>query len=313
MVRSEAAIGAILECPRCESMVHVVPPPGWVPIPPPIQASVAVDQIAPPPLDHVAEIPLSLEPPPAESSRLSRLLGERWVVWSVTPLALAATGLLVWGLFAQPKPEPAAGGVADRATVRPSKPQKPSAGAVREAAEHAQTSPGPPSAPVDPYATTGRPSGSSERQAQTVAKRETAQPLPSTPSSRPGEAKPPENDPFAAVADATNDNPAKQADQNEIKKAPPQHVDVAGRLAAPIAQLEVTSIPLAKGVDLLAALGALPITMDADALARLGVTPRDRISLRLHDTTVGHALQTAVAQRGLIVSVENGQVLIGAG
>ena len=29
-VRSEAAIGAILECPKCQSMVHVVPPEGWV-------------------------------------------------------------------------------------------------------------------------------------------------------------------------------------------------------------------------------------------------------------------------------------------
>ena len=33
VVRSEAAIGAILECPKCESMVHVVPPPGWMPTP----------------------------------------------------------------------------------------------------------------------------------------------------------------------------------------------------------------------------------------------------------------------------------------
>lgn len=33
-VRSEAAIGAILTCPKCGSMVHVVPPPGWSPRPP---------------------------------------------------------------------------------------------------------------------------------------------------------------------------------------------------------------------------------------------------------------------------------------
>ena len=30
-VRSESAIGAILACPKCASMVHVIPPPGWKP------------------------------------------------------------------------------------------------------------------------------------------------------------------------------------------------------------------------------------------------------------------------------------------
>ena len=34
-VRAEAAIGAILECPKCDSMVHITPPEGWKPVPPP--------------------------------------------------------------------------------------------------------------------------------------------------------------------------------------------------------------------------------------------------------------------------------------
>ncbi len=149
------------------------------------------------------------------------------------------------------------------------------------------------------------------REPRNVAKRETAQPLPSTQSSRPSEAKPPEGDPFSAVAEATTDNTAKHAAQIEIKRAPPVHVDVASRLADPLAQLELTDIPLAKGVDLLAALGTLPITMDADAMAQLGVMPRDPISLRLRSTTIGKALQAAVARRGLAVTADNGQVFIG--
>jgi hypothetical protein len=271
-------------------------------------------------LDRVADVPIRLESEPGESSLLGRLLGQRWLVWGVAPLAaLTATGLLVWVLVSQPKAEPAVranapamagdGNVADRAT-KPLEPKASGAAAERTAADRAPTSPGTPSATVDPYAAAGKPSGSPERQVQSVAKRETAQPLPSTPSSRSGEAKPPEKDPFSA-AEATNDNPAKHGDAIELKKAPPVRVDVAARLADPIAQLELTDIPLAKGVELLAALGALPVTLDADAMARLGVTPRDRISLQVRGTTLGKALQTAVAERGLAVTAENGQILVG--
>lgn len=40
-VRSEAAIGAILTCPMCESMVAVSPPPGWQPPAKPIEGTAA--------------------------------------------------------------------------------------------------------------------------------------------------------------------------------------------------------------------------------------------------------------------------------
>ena len=87
-------------------------------------------------------------------------------------------------------------------------------------------------------------------------------------------------------------------------------MDVAARLADPVAELELTDMPLGKAVDLLAAMGTLPVTMDADAMTQLGVTARDPISLQLRSTTIGKALQAAAAQKGLTVAVENGQVFV---
>jgi hypothetical protein len=302
-------------------MVHIVPPAGWEPSPPPVQTPSSFDQVALPPLDHVAEIPLSLDFEPSERTFVGGLLGQKWLLWGVAPLAtLAASLFLVWVLFSRPKPEPAAieteppatavaGAVAERLPKSP-KPEKPQDVAQRPPADRSPASTEPPSVAVDVQAATGKPSGSSGPEPRTVAKRETIQPLPSAQSSRPGDVKPPEGDPFSAVAEAAN-NAAKPGAPIEARKAPPAHIDVARRLADPIARLELTDVPLAKGVDLLAALGALPVTMDADALAQLGLTPRDPISLEVRSTTIGEALQAAVAQRGLAVNAENGQVFIG--
>jgi hypothetical protein len=299
-------------------MVHIVPPSGWEPT---VQAPAPVEEVVPPPLDHVAEVPLSLELEPSQSSRLGRLLGQKWFLWGVAPLAtLTALLLLIWVLFSRPKPEStametkapvtaAAGALAGQLPKSP-EPQKTHDVAKGEPTDPSRALADPPSAPTAVRAATGKPSGASGPQVRIVAKHETALPLPSTQSSRPGDVKPPEREPFSAVAEATTDN-TKRAAQIEIKKTPPVRVDVASRLADPLSQLELTSVPLLKGVDLLAALGTLPITMDADAMAQLGVTPRDPISLEVRSTTVGKALEAAVAQKGLAVTAENGQVLIG--
>ena len=74
--------------------------------------------------------------------------------------------------------------------------------------------------------------------------------------------------------------------------------------------IELTDLPLARAVDLLAAVSTLPITLDPDAMRQLGVSPRDPISLRLDATTIGEALQAVAAKRGLAVTVDNGQVIL---
>ena len=83
--------------------------------------------------------------------------------------------------------------------------------------------------------------------------------------------------------------PVEEVHRPETKKAPPAHVDVAARMADPLPGIELSDMPLARAVDLLAAASTLPVTLDADAMRQLGVSPRDPISLRLDSTTVGQA------------------------
>ncbi len=321
IVRSEAAIGAILECPRCESMVQVIPPEGWKPTPPPAQAPLAALPAVPPPLDRVAAVPPVLELEPPDTSPLNMLLRQKWLAWGVAPLAtLMVICVLLWMAFSRPELEPAAMETENPTTIIniddsiPKRPttaatnadlvnerpatttdsadsviKRPATAVAGMASDQSPTSPGPRSGGVKEPATVQPPSP------------------PSTLPSSPTNAKPPEPDLFPVAAEEAED-----ARQIEIKKVPPATVDVAARLADPIAQLELIDMPLAKAVDLLAAMGVLPVTMDADAMMRLGVAPRDPISLQLGSTTVGKALQAAVARKGLAVAVENGQVVVGA-
>ena len=119
-------------------------------------------------------------------------------------------------------------------------------------------------------------------------------------------------DPFAAILQDATDHTTDGVAQAEIKKAQPPQVDVARRLNDRIAGLEFAGLPLLKAVNMLAAMGSLPVTMDADAMTQLGVAPQEPISLRLEATTVGKVLQAVVAQKGLALVVDGDQVVITA-
>ena len=140
----------------------------------------------------------------------------------------------------------------------------------------------------------------------------TVAPTPSlaTLSPRAADAKAAGTDLFPRLPEETARDAAKDARPTEVKKLPPAPVDVAARLADSLRGIELTDMPLAKAVDLLAAISTAPITLDADAMTQLGVTPRDPISLRLGSTTVSDALQAAVAERGMAVVVDGGQVIV---
>jgi len=89
-------------------------------------------------------------------------------------------------------------------------------------------------------------------------------------------------------------------------------VDAEARLAGKIPEIALREMPLAEAVDLLAELSGVPITFDTDAMARLGVTVRDPISVELSQVTLGEALRQVVAGRGLAAVVGDGQVLLTA-
>ncbi len=302
-VRSEVAIGTILECPKCESMVHIVPPEGWRPAQSSGQEPLPTDSAAPPPLNHVSETPLTLELDPAANSLLDRLFQHLWILGGS---AFVAVAVVVWGLWSLPAPsgpppesaaltsERPATAVAGNNIEQPSSPPEPQSRDVHspdniadDAAADENTS-GPPSL-EPPTSTTAPPS------------------VPSSPSATKPSTKSAPLFPPAAENAAEEDLPPI-----EIKKLPPAPVDVAARLADPLVEIELNNVPLIGVMDLLSSMSTVPITLDADVLAQLGVAPRDRVALRLGSTTIGDALRTAAAERGLSVAIDGGGLIVTA-
>ena len=329
VVRSEAAIGAILECPKCQSMVHIMPPPGWTPTPTHVEPSLSPAPNSPPPLDrvHAGSLPLDLEP--VDTSLLGELSRHLWLTGGATSIIVLA---VAWGLWLTLGSRPATGSrpaeianggstasvdppvkkidppakKADSAATETErlavKSDRPATDGKLLASAAAGGAVQPPPAPPKPQSGAG-PNPS-------VPQKITPPPSLSTLPPRATAAKPAGTDLFPLLPEETARDAAKTAHPIEIKKLPPAPVDVTARLAGPLRGLEVTDMPLVKAVDLLATVSTTPITLDADAMLQLGVTPHDPISLRLDSTTVGDALQAAVAEHGLAAIVDGGQVII---
>ena len=317
-VRSESAIGAILECPRCESMVQVTPPPGWQPAPAPSETPAG--PAGPPPLDHVATSPPVLELELSEPTLFGAFLRPKWLaIGGVALVGFAAVLGLLWLLPSQPAPESVAVETKDLATQGATAPAATEGDAQSspEVAARPAVTPDPSRDPVeesDAEAESERHEPLSEPESQPVpsepASSEPAEPSPTQPSHL-ADIKQPEPDPFEGADVGTVDNRSEDS-RTEIKRAAPPLVDVAARLADPVAGIELTDVPLAKAVGLLAAMGNVPVTLDVNALMWRGVAPQDPISLQLTATTLGEALQAIAAQKGLAVTTESGQVLVGA-
>jgi hypothetical protein len=326
-VRSPSAIGQILECPKCHSMVHVAPPPGWTPSAPTPPAT--ADASTPPPLTKVAASPKTLDLEPAETSPSRAGSGRLWLLGAV---GLLIVGAIVWALltFAMPpaESEPAAVASTEQPAAAPARPAQQTKSPSTATA--APTTPAPSGQKVAKLSPPGPQSGGVKTPATTPST-PTSTPStppatpPSTPSSPPARTLPtppePHLGPAPPAAKEEQKKPAQEAaegienkqevsKQPEIKKTPPPQVDIAARLADPLRGLELTDVPLARAIESLACVGALPVTFDTDALTRLAVAPRDRIALKLGPTTVGAALQAIAARRGLAVVTEGGQVLV---
>jgi hypothetical protein len=288
-VRTEAAIGQILECPKCRSMVQITPPPGWQPaivVPPEPVVS------GPPPLDHVAAAATMLDLGPTGTTFFGEIIGQHIFMTAVIGVVLVNLCLLGWWLLRLAWPAPATGAV-DRpvATVKePARDQAVSSGSQSKGVSV------PHSLPAAPAAT------------PPVTPPEAKQPKLTKADPRPAATNPAKTPAIEQKTDEREE--AKQAKQPETKKLPPPPVDVVARMADALPGIELTDVPLIRAIELLSTMSTVPITLDADAMRQLGASPRDRISLRLDSTTIGKALQAVAAKRGLAAAVENGQVIL---
>ena len=310
VVRAEEAIGTILECPKCESMVHIVPPEGWNPSPPPGQAALPADAAAPPPLDRISAAPLTLDLDPAANS----LLGNLWLPWSAALIVVALLGWGIWSFLtprstsesvARAESESPAAATAGINGKQPLPPPGPQPGGVSSPGKTDNTAISTaPTAKVDKPVEASPPAAPTSTPASPPASTSLSASEPSV-KTKPAAEQPPLFPPVPDKPDAAKP-PA------EVKKLPPASVDVAARLADPLAEINLNDATLIGVMDLLSSLSTVPITLDADALLQLGVAPRDRITLRIGPTTVGEALRAAAAKRGLGLIVDGGEAIVTA-
>jgi hypothetical protein len=315
-VRAEAAIGAILECPKCASMVHITPPEGWQPPPPPGEASPSDMPPDLPPLDHVAQS-LAVDLEPARGAFVSSLLHHKWLFWGVAPpvLTLTVVVVLLWLSRSQPKPvaipsASPASAVAEAIVDQPSIPKAADVQNVDRPATTEPTSAPPVTAAVDSNVATPA-DKSSEQSASQATAAESALVAAAEPAHSPAVKTDEPNTSPSAAEKATEDT-VEGTQSVEIKRLPLPRVDFAVRLADTVADIQLTEMPLVAAMDVLAAMSTLPITLDPDAMEKLGVAPRDPISLHLTSVSMGKLLRAVAAQRGLAANVDNGQVLVTA-
>lgn len=106
------------------------------------------------------------------------------------------------------------------------------------------------------------------------------------------------------------DSPPDRPAQEPRPEAMDHRAEVAARLAERLPQIQLPEMPLADAVDLLAELSDLPITLDPEALERLGVRLDDAVAVELSDATLAEILAAVAAEAGLALVVEDGQVLL---
>jgi hypothetical protein len=87
-------------------------------------------------------------------------------------------------------------------------------------------------------------------------------------------------------------------------------IDVEARLGERILDIGFPGVPLGDAVELLAELSNVPITFDLDAMAQLGVSVQDPVTVELSGATVGEILEATLADRGLTYVVDRGQILV---
>ncbi len=137
-----------------------------------------------------------------------------------------------------------------------------------------------------------------------------------------GEKLPPAVDRSPQLAKSTPKEAAKMPAVPEPKAkpdppppAPPRpdpeaDAKAVARLNEPLDGMEFENTPLIEAVRLLSGLSTVPITLDLEALAELGISPNQKVSLKATDTTMEGALSAVLDELGLAYVIVDGQALV---
>lgn len=192
---------------------------------------------------------------------------------------------------------------AEKPSKRPSSqpPQPPAASGSTESGgnEHSLEQPGPApvTQPTDPPKDAESPAAMPHEAPAGVASTElpTPPPLP--------------DEPPVEVPPATSDPPPAPAAREAVISTADEW---AAGLARTVPAVQFDETPWVEAISLLAALGSVPVTIDADVLAPLEVDLHEPVSLRLESPTLLEALDRVADQAKLRAKLVEGQVLVTA-
>lgn len=89
-------------------------------------------------------------------------------------------------------------------------------------------------------------------------------------------------------------------------------IDLTPGLEFEIAKVDFADVTLGDFIEFMRQLSALPMTLDVDALEKIGITPDLKFRVRMHDATVRQVLESVAAQNGLAIEVRKNEVRITA-
>ncbi len=119
-------------------------------------------------------------------------------------------------------------------------------------------------------------------------------------------AKPQASEPPSPVAQ----EPMPKVEPPTPAPPPGPRVDVAAKLSEPVPAVDFRAVPLEQFVEFVSQMSTVPISLDFDALAEVGVSPGDTVTVKLSGANVGQVLDAALHQRGLATIVHEGQIII---
>ena len=105
--------------------------------------------------------------------------------------------------------------------------------------------------------------------------------------------------------------PPADSGKPALPRPPPRDVDVARRLADPLAGIETGGTPLADFLDRFSELSTIPITLDPDWLAFAPASAETSVVYRAASTSVGEALTKALEPLRLSPVVVGDQIVVG--
>ena len=299
-VFGQEVIGDIVACPRCGSMVQVAPPSGWQPPRPP---ETAADGSPPdqPQAFSIADGDSSLA---AGGPGLKWSFFAAWPTWcwiAAAPLVTTAICAAVWfAAFSGGGVQNAPSSTADQsnpALVAASQQYASTEPTDELAAERTQSRDNEPATAAQPSVNEKQAGEPDKENSRSVKAEKSAQPSETTAAeqktseAKPADANAGNTSPSASktaeansaedlkkqptkIAPAQDDQPVPSAKalRKVVKLVPPDQYSLQSLLDNVVPAVDFRGMPFGQAIDLLSTLGRFPITLDPDAMIRLGVS-----------------------------------------